>query len=256
MGQKRGMDMNYTYLLRCADDTLYCGYTNRLEARVKAHNEGKGAKYTRGRRPVVLEYYEVFQSKSEALRREAAIKKLGRNEKLALIRNGREIRTERGGQPMLEAGMKAPDFTLPDKDGNQITLSSFFGKGTRTVVYFYPKDSTPGCTKQACAFRDAYEEYRKLGVPVIGISKDSVKSHSNFAAKQELPFILASDPELTAIKAYDVWQEKKLYGKVSMGTVRTTYLIDENGIIEKVYLKVKPEQNAGEILEYLKGQEG
>lgn len=150
---------------------------------------------------------------------------------------------------MLEAGTKAPEFTLPDKEGKEISLRDF--RGQKVVVYFYPKDSTPGCTKQACAFRDAYAEYEKLHVPVIGISKDSVKSHGNFAAKQELPFYLLSDPELTAIQAYDVWKEKKLYGKVSMGVVRTTYLIDEEGIIEKVYEKVKPEKNAGEILEYL-----
>lgn len=152
---------------------------------------------------------------------------------------------------MLEAGMKAPDFTLLDKDGNQVSLADF--KGSKVVVYFYPKDNTPGCTREACAFRDAYEEYKTLGVPVIGISKDSVRSHMNFAAKQSLPFCLLSDPELAAIQAYDVWKEKKLYGKVSMGVVRTTYLIDEQGVIEKVYDKVKPDNNAAEILEYLKG---
>ena len=153
---------------------------------------------------------------------------------------------------MLKEGKKAPEFTLPDKDGKEVSLKDF--RGQKVVVYFYPKDSTPGCTKQACAFRDAYAEYEKLHVPVIGISKDSVKSHGNFAAKQELPFILLSDPELSAIQAYDVWKEKKLYGKVSMGVVRTTYLIDEEGMIEKVYEKVKPEKNAGEILEYLQGK--
>lgn len=152
---------------------------------------------------------------------------------------------------MLETGMKAPDFTLLDKDGNRVSLEDF--RGSKVVVYFYPKDSTPGCTREACAFRDAYEDYKTLGVPVIGISKDSVRSHTNFAAKQSLPFLLLSDPELMAIQAYDVWKEKKLYGKVSMGVVRTTYLIDENGMIEKVYEKVKPDTNAAEILEYLKG---
>ena len=141
---------------------------------------------------------------------------------------------------MLEVGVKAPDFKLQDKDGNEVSLSDF--KNKKVVVYFYPRDNTPGCTKQACAFRD---------VVVIGISKDSVKSHSNFAQKHELPFILLSDPELEAIQAYDVWQEKKLYGKVSMGVVRTTYIIDENGIIEKVYNKAKTDKNAMEILEYL-----
>lgn len=151
---------------------------------------------------------------------------------------------------MLEAGMKAPDFTLPDKDGNPVSLSDFAGK--KVVLYFYPKDNTPGCTRQACAFAAAYGEFEQLGVTVIGVSKDSAASHQKFADKHSLPFILLSDPELTAIQAYDVWQEKKLYGKVSMGVVRTTYVIDEHGIIEKAMPKVKPDTNAAEILDYLK----
>ncbi len=150
---------------------------------------------------------------------------------------------------MLEVGNKAPDFKLEDKEGNYVSLSDF--KGKKVVLYLYPKDSTPGCTKQACSFRDNYEEFTKKDVVVIGISKDSVKSHLNFATKNELPFILLSDKELEVIKAYDVWQEKKLYGKVSMGVVRTTYIIDEEGIIEKVYDKVKTDKNVGEVLEYL-----
>ena len=153
---------------------------------------------------------------------------------------------------LLEAGSKAPDFALPNQDGQEVKLSDFAGR--KVVVYFYPKDSTPGCTRQACAFAAAYEEFTKLGVPVIGISKDSVKSHQNFIAKQNLPFLLLSDPDRQAIEAYGVWQEKKLYGKVSMGVVRSTFVIDENGVIEKVYPKVKPDTNAAEILEYLKGQ--
>ncbi len=152
---------------------------------------------------------------------------------------------------MLEKGTKAPDFTLEDKDGKAVSLSDFAGK--KVVLYFYPKDSTPGCTRQAQGFAAAYEEFRKLGIPVIGISKDSTASHKKFAEKYELPFILLSDPELTAIKAYDVWQEKKMYGKVSMGVVRTAYVIDENGVIEKAMPKVKPDTNAELILEYLKG---
>lgn len=150
---------------------------------------------------------------------------------------------------MLEAGVKAPDFKLQDKDGNTVSLSDF--KNRKVVLYFYPRDNTPGCTKQACSFRDSYEEFTSKDVVVIGISKDSVKSHEKFAQKNELPFILLSDPDLQAIQAYDVWQEKKLYGKVSMGVVRTTYIIDGNGIIEKVYNKVKTDKNVGEILEYL-----
>ena len=150
---------------------------------------------------------------------------------------------------MLELGMKAPDFTLQDKDGRAVSLSDFLGK--RVVLYFYPKDNTPGCTRQACAFAGVYEEFQKKGVEVIGISRDSVSSHVRFAEKHNLPFVLLSDPDLSAIRAYGVWQEKKLYGKVSMGVVRTTYIIDENGMIEKVMPKVKPDTNAAEILAYL-----
>lgn len=150
---------------------------------------------------------------------------------------------------MLETGVKAPEIVLNDKDGNEVRLSDFAGK--KTVVYFYPKDNTPGCSRQAQAFKHEYDKYIERGIPVIGISKDSEASHAKFATKYELPFILLSDPELKAIQDYDVWQEKKLYGKVSMGVVRTTYLIDENGMIEKVWTKVKPDNNACEILEYL-----
>ena len=154
---------------------------------------------------------------------------------------------------MLETGMKAPDFSLPDKDGNTVRLSDFQGK--KVVLYFYPKDNTPGCTRQACAFAASFQEFQKQGIVVIGISKDSVASHLKFARKYELPFLLLSDPELQAIQAYGVWQEKKLYGKVSMGVVRTTYIINEQGIIEKVMPKVKPDTNAAEILTLLAGKQ-
>ena len=153
---------------------------------------------------------------------------------------------------MLEVGIKAPEFTLPDKDGNTVSLSDFVGK--KVVLYFYPKDNTPGCTRQACAFAAAYEGFKAKDVVVIGISKDSVASHLKFAQKHDLPFVLRSDPELQAIQAYGVWQEKKLYGKVSMGVVRTTFIIDEQGNIEKVMPKVKPDTNAAEILAYLAGE--
>ena len=153
---------------------------------------------------------------------------------------------------MLEVGMKAPDFTLPDKDGKPVSLSDFAGK--RVVLYFYPKDNTPGCTRQACAFAGAYEAFRDLDAVVIGVSKDSAASHQRFAEKYGLPFVLLSDPELTAIQAYGVWQEKKLYGKVSMGVVRATYVIDRDGVIEKVMPRVKPDTNAEEILRYLEGR--
>lgn len=150
---------------------------------------------------------------------------------------------------MLEAGMKAPDFTLNDASGRAVSLSDLRGK--KVVLYFYPKDNTPGCTRQACAFAGAYKQFKDKGVEVVGISRDSVASHVKFAEKHGLPFILLSDPELEAIKAYGVWQEKKLYGKLSFGVVRTTFIIDENGVIETVMPKVKPDTNAAEILEIL-----
>ena len=152
---------------------------------------------------------------------------------------------------MLEQGTKAPAFTLNDKDGNAVSLADFAGK--KVVLYFYPKDNTPGCTRQACAFAAAYEDFKTLDAVVIGVSKDSEASHRKFAEKYGLPFILLSDPELKAIQAYGVWQEKKNYGKVSMGVVRSTFIIDEKGLIEKVMPKVKPDTNAAEILAYLKG---
>lgn len=146
----------------------------------------------------------------------------------------------------LEAGMKAPDFTLRDGAGQEVSLSDYRGK--KVVLYFYPKDNTPGCTRQACAFAGAYAGFRDKGVQVIGVSRDSVESHRKFAEKYSLPFVLLSDPDLQVIQAYGVWGEKKLYGKVSFGVTRTTFLIDENGIIRKVMRKVKPDTNAQEIL--------
>lgn len=147
---------------------------------------------------------------------------------------------------MLTVGQKAPDFTLSDKDGKSVSLSDFLGK--KVVVYFYPRDNTPGCSRQACAFASAYDAFKTKNVEVIGISKDSVASHIKFAEKYNLPFILLSDPDRVAIEAYGVWQEKKTCGKVGMGVVRTTFIIDENGNIEKIMPKVKPDTNAEEIL--------
>jgi len=153
---------------------------------------------------------------------------------------------------MLEVGTKAPDFTLLDKHGTSVSLSDFLGK--KVILYFYPRDNTAGCTRQACAFAQSYQDFEDKNAVVIGVSKDSVASHLKFAEKYELPFVLLSDPELQAIQAYGVWQEKKLYGKVSMGVVRSTYLINEQGMIEKVMPKVKPDSNAAEILAYLNGE--
>lgn len=150
---------------------------------------------------------------------------------------------------MLPVGTKAPDFTLKNKDGNEVSLSDFAGK--KVVLYFYPKDSTPGCTKQACSYRDNFDQFREKGVVVIGISKDSIKAHTNFAAKNDLPFLLLSDPELQAIQAYDVWHEKKMCGKVSMGVVRSTCVIDENGMIVYSAEKVKPDADSLNVLAFL-----
>lgn len=150
---------------------------------------------------------------------------------------------------MLEIGTKAPDFTLPDQNGDIHTLEEYRGK--KVILYFYPKDNTAGCTKQACGFAERYPQFLEKGAVVLGVSKDSVKSHKNFETKYELPFALLSDPERQAIEAYDVWKEKKNYGKVSMGVVRTTYLIDENGIIVKAMDKVKAADNPQQMLEEL-----
>lgn len=153
---------------------------------------------------------------------------------------------------MLTENITAPDFRLSDKDGKEHSLADF--KGKKLVLYFYPKDNTPGCSRQAAAFGAAYEDIKSLGAEVVGISKDSAASHGKFAEKNSLPFILLSDPELEAIKAYDVWQEKKNYGKVSKGVVRTCYIIDEKGMIVKAMPKVKPDTNATEVIKFLKGE--
>lgn len=151
---------------------------------------------------------------------------------------------------MLKIGDKAPDFTLLNQDGKAISLSDFLGK--KVIVYFYPKDDTPGCTTQACSFRDSYDDFKELDVVVLGISKDSVESHKKFYEKYNLPFNIISDPNLEAIKAYDVWVEKKMFGKTTMGVSRSTFIVDEKGRIEQVFRKASPDKNAEEILFYLK----
>ncbi|MCI8725076.1 MAG: thioredoxin-dependent thiol peroxidase [Hungatella sp.] len=148
---------------------------------------------------------------------------------------------------MLEPGIKAPAFQLPDQNGEMHTLEEYRGK--KVILYFYPKDNTPGCTKQACGFGELYPQFMEKGAVVLGVSKDSVASHKKFEEKYNLPFTLLADPELKAIKAYDVWQEKKNYGKVSMGVVRTTYLIDEQGMIARVFKNVKAAQNPEQMME-------
>ncbi len=151
---------------------------------------------------------------------------------------------------MMNIGDTAPNFTLQDKDGKTVSLSDF--KGRKVVVYFYPKDNTPGCSRQAVGFAENYNEFQKRNITVIGISKDSVESHVKFAEKYNLPFILLSDPKLTAIQAYGVWQEKKLYGKVSMGVVRTTFIINEEGIVQDIMRRAKPDTNAADVLAKIK----
>ena len=150
---------------------------------------------------------------------------------------------------LLEAGTKAPDFSLPDQDGNMVSLKDF--KGQKVILYFYPKDNTPGCTKQACNFGELFPQIREKGAVVLGVSKDSVASHKKFQEKYHLPFTLLSDPELTVIQAYGVWQEKNMYGKKTMGVVRSTYLIDETGGIVKAFGKVKAAENPRQMLDAL-----
>jgi len=150
---------------------------------------------------------------------------------------------------MLEVGTKAPEFTLPDQNGEMRSLSDYRGK--KVVLYFYPKDMTSGCTRQACAFGELYPQFREKGAVVLGVSKDSVASHKKFEEKYGLPFVLLSDTEKEVIQAYDVWKEKNNYGKVSMGVVRTTYLIDEEGTIVRAFTKVKAGENPEQMLSEL-----
>ncbi len=147
---------------------------------------------------------------------------------------------------MLEVGTVAPDFTLPDQNGQMHTLSDY--RGQKVVLYFYPRDNTAGCTKQACSFGELYPQFQEKGAVVLGVSKDTVASHKRFEEKYGLPFTLLSDTEKEVLAAYDVWKEKKLYGKVSMGVIRTTYLIDENGVIVRAFGKVKAADNPAQVL--------
>lgn len=150
---------------------------------------------------------------------------------------------------MIKVGMKAPNFTLLDQNNKEVSLSDFLGK--KVVLYFYPKNHTPGCTRQACAFRDAYDGFKELDIAVIGISKDSISSHKKFIDDYGLPFTLLSDPDLTAIKAYYVWKQKSMFGKIAMGVARSTFIIDEDGNISKIFLRANPDTNAKEILDFI-----
>ena len=150
---------------------------------------------------------------------------------------------------MLETGMRAPDFTLPDQDGNEVTLSSYRGK--KVILYFYPKDNTSGCTKQACGFAERHPAFFEKGAVILGVSKDTVASHKKFVEKYSLPYTILADPEKEVIRMYDVWKEKTMYGKKVMGVVRTTYLIDEDGVIVRTMDKVKAADNPQEMLDLL-----
>jgi len=153
---------------------------------------------------------------------------------------------------MLEVGTKAPNFSLYDTNGNLVKLKNYLGK--KVVIYFYPKDNTPGCTRQACAFRDQYDQFTKRDVVVIGISKDGTASHIKFANQHNLPFVLLSDPELTVMKAFGAWGEKTLYGKTMFGVTRCTFVLNEEGVITKVFKKANPDTNAEDILKFLDKQ--
>ena len=152
---------------------------------------------------------------------------------------------------MLTVGTKAPDFSLQDQNGKTRSLSDF--QGQKVVLYFYSKDMTSGCTKQACGFAELYPQFTEKGAVVIGISKDTAAAHKKFEEKYNLPFILLADPDKEAIQAYDVWKEKNMYGKATMGVVRTTYLIDENGIILKAFTKVNATENPRQMLDEIQG---
>ncbi|MGI6169305.1 MAG: thioredoxin-dependent thiol peroxidase [Christensenellales bacterium] len=154
---------------------------------------------------------------------------------------------------MLKAGTQAPDFELPNQNGETIRLRDY--KGQTVIVYFYPKDNTPGCTKEACSIRDSHADMRNLNAVVLGISKDSIESHSRFAQKHELPFHLLSDEDMSVMQAYGAWGEKKFYGKTSMGVLRSTFVIDKDGIIEKVYARVKTDTHGADLLAYLSSRE-
>lgn len=153
----------------------------------------------------------------------------------------------------IDAGMKAPDFTLPDENGENVTLSAF--RGQKVILYFYPKDDTPGCTTEACHFRDDYAEYEKLGVKILGVSPNTVKSHTRFKSKYQLPFSLLADPDHKVCELYGVWGRKKFMGKEFDGVFRTTFLINQEGIIEKVFKNVKPEPHSQELLKELTKEE-
>ena len=152
---------------------------------------------------------------------------------------------------MLKAGTQAPDFALPDQNGDMRSLSDY--RGRKVILYFYSKDMTGGCTKQACGFSELYPQFQEKNAVILGVSKDSAASHKKFEEKYNLPFTLLSDPEKAVITAYDVWKEKKLYGKVTMGVVRTTYMIDENGMIVRAYEKVSAADNPSQMLKELDG---
>ena len=260
----------FVYLIECLDGSFYTGAATDVARRFDEHRRGKGARYTRSHPPLALRAVIACADRSEALRREWAIKRLYPAAKRELclrhppddeisarlcalppaaLRSGAETIEE---ARMLKTGDKAPDFSLPSDTGHIIDSASL--KGRRYVLYFYPKDDTPGCTREACAFRDNLPGFGKLSVPVFGVSADDEKRHAKFVRKYSLNFPLLSDPDHEVLEAYGVWVEKSLYGRKYMGIARCSFVVDAKGRIEKVWDKVDVDTHAAEVLGYLGGQ--
>lgn len=260
----------FVYLIECLDGSLYTGAATDVARRFDEHRRGRGARYTRSHPPLALRAVIACTDRSEALRREWAIKRLPVAAKRELclrhppdgeisarlcalppaaLRAGAETIEE---ARMLKTGDKAPDFSLPSDTGHIIDSAAL--KGRRYVLYFYPKDDTPGCTREACAFRDNLPGFGKLSVPVFGVSADDEKRHAKFVHKYSLNFPLLSDPDHELLEAYGVWVEKSLYGRKYMGIARCSFVVDAKGRIEKVWDKVNVDTHAAEVLSYLGGQ--
>ena len=260
----------FVYLIECLDGSLYTGAATDVARRFDEHRRGRGARYTRSHPPLALRAVIACADRSEALRHEWAIKRLPADAKRELCRRhppDGEISARLCALPpaapragaetieearMLKTGDKAPDFSLPSDTGHIIDSSSL--KGQRYVLYFYPKDDTPGCTREACAFRDNLPGFGKLSVPVFGVSADDEKRHAKFVQKYSLNFPLLSDSDHELLEAFGVWVEKSLYGRKYMGIARCSFVVDAKGRIEKVWDKVNVDTHAADVLGYLGGQ--
>lgn len=260
----------FVYLIECLDGSLYTGIATDVVRRFDEHRRGKGARYTRSHPPLALRAMMACADRSEALKREWAIKQLDPAAKRELCQShppdheisarlcalpstaSRSATEAIEETPMLKSGDKAPDFSLSSDTGHIIDSASL--KGQRYVLYFYPKDDTPGCTREACAFRDNLPGFGKLSVPLFGVSADDEKRHAKFVKKYSLNFPLLSDPDHDLLEAYGVWIEKSLYGRKYMGIARCSFVVDAKGRIEKVWDKVNVDTHAAEVLEYLGGK--